>query len=425
MLATSVTTVAAQMPATGGRDATARVEGWRADIRLLVETAQRVHAGPRRPAHGSAFVRAARTLADRVPSLSDERIAVELQRLLALLGDGHSLLYPAPGPRVEFRSLPLDVWLFPDGVVVVAGDGAAERLVGATIEAFGDLATDTVLARLAPYISRDNEIGLLAFPVLYLPLPMFLEAVGVRLDQGRVPLRVRWPDGRRERVLLAAPAPRRARRALAPSPGAPPALAYRRMAEPHWMTRLAPANVLYAQINAVADGPQQSLAAFASALRDSSRRAPPSAVVLDLRHNTGGDNLLLPPLLEAIDSIARQPSAPALWVVTGRSTFSAAQNLITRLERRIPELRFAGEPSMSSPNFTGEDRPLTLPYSGLTVSISDRYWQDSAADDTRPFIVPHLPVAVRRADWAAGRDPVLDAILRALRPPPMPAGLRE
>lgn len=80
--------------------------------------------------------------------------------------------------------------------------------------------------------------------------------------------------------------------------------------------------------------------------------------MLDLRHNTGGNNMLLAPFLDALASVTIGPNALRLYVLTSRGTFSAAQNLINRLERRVPGARFAGEPSMSSPNFTGEDRPL-------------------------------------------------------------------
>lgn len=97
--------------------------------------------------------------------------------------------------------------------------------------------------------------------------------------------------------------------------------------------------------------------------------------------------------------------------MTGRATFSAAQNFINRLERRLPAMIVAGEPSMSSPDFTGEDNPVHLPFSGLTASISNRYWQDSAADDRRPWIAPALPVALTSRDWLENRDPVLDAVL--------------
>ena len=65
----------------------------------LVAEARRVHAGPSRPAHSSAFADAASRIVARVGELQDHQIAVEIQRLMAMLGDGHSLLYPMPSER--------------------------------------------------------------------------------------------------------------------------------------------------------------------------------------------------------------------------------------------------------------------------------------------------------------------------------------
>jgi hypothetical protein len=177
---------------------------------------------------------------------------------------------------------------------------------------------------------------------------------------------------------------------------------------------LASHAALYFQLNQVADSPDTTLAALAAQLRATLTSTGARNLIVDVRHNSGGNNLLLQPLLDAIAGFAEGSHERRVFVITGRATFSAAQNFITRLERRLPRVVFAGEPSMSSPNFTGEDNPLQLPFSGLMVGISNRYWQDSAPDDVRPWIEPHLPAVLTSEDWLANRDPALDAVLRAI-----------
>jgi hypothetical protein len=102
-------------------------------------------------------------------------------------------------------------------------------------------------------------------------------------------------------------------------------------------------------------------------------------------------------------------------VITARDTFSAAQNLLNRLERWTSPV-VVGEPSSSRPNFVGEDTELELPWSGVFGSISSRYWQDSDPGDDRPWIAPAIPIALTAADYLAGRDPVLEALQRILHP---------
>jgi hypothetical protein len=97
-------------------------------------------------------------------------------------------------------------------------------------------------------------------------------------------------------------------------------------------------------------------------------------------------------------------------VITGRNTFSAAQNFVTRLERWT-DVVFVGEPSSASPNFIGEETELVLPWSRIQVSIASRYWQDSDPGDDRPWVAPQIPVPPTAHDYFGRRDAALEAIL--------------
>jgi hypothetical protein len=45
------------------------------------------------------------------------------------------------------------------------------------------------------------------------------------------------------------------------------------------------------------------------------------------------------------------------------------------------------------------------------LSISSRLWGDSDPGDARPWIAPHVPVPPRAADYFAGRDAALEAVV--------------
>jgi hypothetical protein len=389
-----------------------RAAGWTSDLEFLVAEARRQHAGPSRPAHSEPFAAAASALAARASELSDHRIAVEIQRLMAMLGDGHSLLYPMPTERMPFAMLPVDLYLFADGVFVVEATGAAGSLRGARVVRIGDRAVEDVLSAMAPYVSRDNDIGLKAFAPLYLATPAFLEAWDAADSPTRARLTVERTTGGAEIVTLEAGAARRTRRRLFPPSGAsrPVPLYLRHADRAYWTEWLEEPKALYFQFNQVRDDSSQPLEAFARALGEELSSRAARSLIVDVRHNNGGNNMLLGPLVDAIATFGATPGT-RVFVLTGRTTFSAAQNFVNRLERRLPSATFAGEPSMSSPNFTGEDNPVRLPFSGLTVSISNRYWQDSDPSDRRPWIAPHLPVALTSRAWLANEDPVLDAVL--------------
>jgi hypothetical protein len=103
-------------------------------------------------------------------------------------------------------------------------------------------------------------------------------------------------------------------------------------------------------------------------------------------------------------------------VITGRRTYSAAQNTATYFER-FTNATFVGEPTGSSPNFVGEEDPVKLPYSGILANVSHLFWQSSWPQDQRRWLAPEIYVPPTWVDFKQGRDAALEA---ALDYPPVP-----
>jgi hypothetical protein len=77
---------------------------------------------------------------------------------------------------------------------------------------------------------------------------------------------------------------------------------------------------------------------------------------------------------------------------------------------RITNAVFVGEPTGSSPNFTGENAEVVLPFSGVVANISNENHWSSFWGDQRPWVAPTIPVSMTAADYLSNRDPVLDAV---------------
>jgi C-terminal processing protease CtpA/Prc len=151
-----------------------------------------------------------------------------------------------------------------------------------------------------------------------------------------------------------------------------------------------------------------------SELRERAKEDDVERIVIDLRHNSGGDNTTLSPLELAL----REPAIDRpgrLFAIIGRVTFSAAANFATDIEVAT-SVTFTGEPMGGSPNLYGDTRAVPLPASGQTLYMATRYWERSTPDDTRITIEPDLPVDLSSDDYFAGRDPALEAILEAPTP---------
>jgi C-terminal processing protease CtpA/Prc len=188
-------------------------------------------------------------------------------------------------------------------------------------------------------------------------------------------------------------------------------LSMSRRDEAFWFAPLEDSDALYIQYNAVRSSTTGgvNIRTFANDIRAAVAQHDYERVILDMRHNPGGDNTTFGLLLAVMQEIgATRPGR--LIVITSRRTFSAAANFATELEKTDGVI-FVGEPMGGSPNLYGDTRPVRLPNSGLTALISSRYWERSTPDDTRDTITPDVIVPSLAADWFAGRDPLLDAAL--------------
>ncbi len=381
-----------------------RTAEWRQDLAALAAELKRVHPRFRECGFPPDFEARRSALSTRIGGLSDEQAVVEVQRLLASVGDGHTLSWPFGMKKGTLLRLPLMLWSFEEGLYVI--DASDRDLIGKRVVHIGGVPAAEVLGRLEPLVSHDNAEQVLWAAPLYATLTDFLAAVGATDDRNSAILGL---DGGRRAAVLAEPIDPAALRVklIAPKTAAAP-LYLSRAEDPFWSAEL-PGGVLYVQVNTMNDGRAETLAAFASALRR--RVAGFRAVVVDLRLNNGGEASKADELLRTL--IAADTQGVRLAVLTSRMTFSAAQTFAARIDQWTGAV-FIGQPTGSKPNHYGNERKFRLPNSGLQGTISSGLNQPVTARDERATIAPDIAVATRATDYFAGADPTLDAAVRAL-----------
>jgi hypothetical protein len=264
---------------------------------------------------------------------------------------------------------------------------------------------------MTPYCSVDNEMGLTLWRPFLLASPDVAAAAGLADPSGAMEIEARCADGTVRRFTFnpksetddgsqwASMSP--AEEAL------PPTL--RDRDRPYWFAPLDGTRFTYLQFNQTADDPANPLAAFWPRLFAAMDSTGAEGLVIDLRNNFGGNKALFEPLVDGIRRMDGINQRDHLFVIVGRRTFSAAMCGAASLERSTRGL-FVGEPTGSSPNFVGEIAPVTLPYSRLSLSISNRYHQNAESTDHRTWIGPHIAAPPSSSDWIAGRDAAIEAI---------------
>ena len=394
-----------------------RVAGWRSDIQYYLEQLKRQHYVYRSRPLPAGLIRAADRLSRNVPQYSDERILAEFEHLASFAGDGHTYLLPFGSRRVTAHALPLRFFLFNDGMFVIDASPGYERWIGSRVVRVGNTPAEAVIERMRPTLSADNRYGYLWVAPALLSFRGYLEnfADGIRPDSVSLTLIPRGAKEVRVNIALVVAPPMRGMPKLLASrlPGAVPAPMYlSNITQNFWFKPLAD-SVLYVQFNQVMNSGGESLAAFAGKLGTTLQNMNPRTVIVDVRHNNGGNLGLLPPLLNAFRSFEGARRDGRIYVLMGRNTFSAAQVFLAQMDRDTHAV-FAGEPSSSRPNFVGEETEVVLPWSGAMGSISDEY-HETIPGDTREWIEPDIKLTLSSADYFANRDPLLEKVLTDAR----------
>jgi Tetratricopeptide repeat/Peptidase family S41 len=405
---------------TGAVVSQAEAEKWREDLRYMAREMEARHKNLFHTTTREQFEGAVKKLNERIPTLARHQIVVELARIAALVGDGHTNVAPTRDPKIGFRTLPFKLYLFKDGLFVRSAERGHADLLGARVVKVGDLAVEEAVARAREIIGRDNEMDVKFFAPLLLAMPEVLHALGISGSPDEA--RFTFEKAGRQQALTLKPSgpadmlPPDTDLSWMPKEGwvdmrdgAPTPLWLKDPQNKFWFEQLPGTKTVYVQINEVNDKPDESLADFSNRMLAFVEANDVEKLVLDLRLNRGGNGSRLRPLVVGlIKSKLNRPGR--LFTLMGRSTWSAAQFLLNRMEK-YTDVIFVGEPSGSKGNDYGDSRRITLPNSQLTVRVSVYYWQEWDPWDVRPWTAPHVTAELSSEEYRAGGDPALKAAL--------------
>jgi hypothetical protein len=350
----------------------------RDDVAYLVWELERVHPKYRECGIPPAMREFASQISHDAGSMTADAFAVSIQRLLAMAGDGHTLLFP-----FSLTKLPLMLWWFDDGIFVVEGPHAAKR-----VSKIGDLDAVAAMRRLEPFVSRDNEMQFRWAAPFYATLSAFLSAADLStsfvLEDGTVLTLEAQPIDPGKLELNLVPAARRNEtfRSEEMSPG-----------------------ILYVAVNAMSP----EAVTFAKELRPKLETF--DCAILDLRLNNGGDASNADELMKSWIGFDMRGGRSVTLI--SRMTYSAAQTFATRIDQWT-STKFAGEPTGSRPNRYGNERPFILPNTKLRGSISSGWNQPVTSRDQREAITPEIVVPQLAKDFFANRDSTLAVALQHL-----------
>lgn len=384
---------------------------WRSDIRFLGDELAKRHRNAFHRTKKEDYDAAVAALYDNAPRMSEDEIIVGMMKIVAMVRDGHTNLIPRP----YFRSglFPVNYYWFNDGLFVTAAAKENADLVGARVVRIGKMSVDDALKAAGLANASDNEMGTKNYAPVLIKVPEILAGLKIIDDKTKLDLIVE-SNGKQRRVEIR---PTAAMNTLMQAPadwvdlgGNSPTPLYRKnRGETYWYEYLKDKKLVYIQHNAIANKDGEPVADFYRKVLDIVENNPVEKLVVDIRFNGGGNNGLNVDVVKQLirSKLNRRGS---LFVIIGRDTFSAAQNLVNQLEK-YTEATFVGEPTAAHPNHYGDNRPFELPNSHLTVRASSLWWQDLDPRDDRYWTAPEVAADLSSEDYRLGRDPAFQAVL--------------
>jgi len=369
--------------------------------------------------------------------MDEPRRVVGLMRLVASLHDGHTIIEPV-GHRFAFW-YPIRIYEFTDGYFVTSAHQSVADLAGARILKIAGRPVSEVADEARGLFGTDNDFD--AKEKLYAIHNAFLmRGLGYAAGNGQLTITATLTDGSTvERTLTPHPADDRYPPTVPvfewrfrsevyglpfgkrdewraayhnlpsdafeePDPNRPAHLYQRvRYTKLAYPTR----DAYYIQISQTDDS---SMGPFFSSAMKEVDELKPRRLILDIRYNFGGDGSTVNGMIH--EFIRRELSPPwhELYLVTGRKTFSAAMSIVDGLLENA-SISIVGEPPGAALNSFGDPTAIPYPALGLQLDVSTVEHQLSQSNDLSKYVAVDVPALMSFADYAAGNDPAVDAIL--------------
>ena len=392
---------------------------WQEDLRFLQNTVHEDYPFLFKKTTAAAFDEAIAEFDKAIPQMQDHEVLVGFSKIIGMFKYGHTRVSYSEGP-VQYHELPIYTHYYKDGIYIHGAHKAYESIVGAKILEVEGKPIANVLEAIYPVVPAENEQFFKAYGGNDLLVPEVLHAQGVTETlKNKITFKVE-KEGKTFTTEVTAGEPQNGHLAYGEvKPDTDWVGARDQSNSPYYLKNLDKIyyfeylpehKAVYVRHSQIQDDPDENIPAFYERLFDFVENNDVERLILDVRLNGGGNNYKNKPIVTGIIKSQKINQTGKFFVIIGRRTFSACQNLVNELDNYTNAI-FVGEPTGENINFYGDNRRVELPNSKLAIYLSFAWWQDKPQWENADYTVPHLAVEPTFEDYSANEDPVLEAAL--------------
>ncbi|MBP9078256.1 MAG: hypothetical protein KBG02_15415, partial [Haliscomenobacter sp.] len=392
-------------------------DDWRSDLAFLQETVHKEYPFLFKKITAVQFDSAVNQLHQDIPRLQPHEIVAGLARIVASFQYGHTDIRWTGG-AIKFHIIPVSLYWFNDGIHVEGIHKDYAQALGAKLLKVNGVPVEEALKAVRPLLPVENEQYFKAYVLDFLCIPEALHAQKVTQTLQNAITFTLEKDGKTfDQTFAAVESFRFPRKYSLIQPNADWLSSRDQSKTPFYLKNLdkiyyyeylPETKTVYVRQSQIQDDPSDPIPAFYKRVFDFIEKNEVDRLVLDVRLNGGGNNYKNKAIVKGVvKSKINQPGK--FFVIIGRRTFSACQNLVNELDN-YTEAVFVGEPTSENINFYGDNRQVVLPKSKIPVFLSFAWWQDKPQWEDGPWLAPHVTVDMSYEQYRTNQDPVLDAV---------------
>jgi tetratricopeptide (TPR) repeat protein len=388
---------------------------WQKDLRFLQETVHNDYPFLFKKTTVEAFDQKVEQLAKEIPNLEDHQVVAGLSRIVASFEYGHTSL--RLGGKAGFRLLPINLYHFNDGIFVEGIHKDYAKAIGAKVTHMAGMPIAEVLEKVRPVIPAENDQYAKGYGLDYALMPEVLHAQGITPTLKETIVFTLKKDGKSfEQAVSLIPEAKRPIHYNFTQPTDNWVTFREQDKTPHYLKNLdkryafsylKEEKILYVRQSSVFHDDSETIQEFYGRVFAFVDENDVEKMVLDVRLNGGGNNFNNKVVVTGIIASKKINQVGNLFVILGRSTFSAAQNLVNELHNYTNAV-FVGEPTSENINFYGDANTLELPNSKIQTRLSWAWWQDKAQWHNEDWLAPHIAASISSEDYRTNQDPILE-----------------
>lgn len=323
-----------------------------------------------------------------------------MSRIVSEMGDTHT------GVNMSVEKMyPISLYWYDEGIYIVDADERYKDLLYSKVISLNQIPIEEVAnAFRGVFFTGANENWFKNQVMYYIISESLLKFVGV-IDEDEIALQIQKPDGTEEKVLMM-PITREEKQPIQDESVYKTPFYQSHPYDNYWYEYLPDKKTMYVCYRSAVQMPEKPTEIFAKELFDAIKEQDVEKLVIDVRQNQGGSDLVFKPILSKIKK-SKLNAQGKLFVILGRKTYSAGMNTAILLKEKTNAI-LVGEGSGGKPSHYGDTKHFKLPNSQINVNYSTKYIRHM--DESLECLEPDVSIGVSAKIETEGADETLNWI---------------